>query len=669
MFRGLLAGRTGVVLAAILVWTGSACRVQGQASDNRQTETVRLQLKWGHQFQFAGYYAAVAKGYYREAGLDVELVEGAADRPVVDSVVGGRAEYGIGTSALILAHSRGKPVVALAPIFQHSPLVLLARGGGAIETLLDLHGRTVAIEGDSAEILAYLKQEGMDLTEIILVDNAFGITDLLEGRVDAISAYSTNEPFVLKQQGADYRMFSPRSGGVDFYGDILFTTRDEVHRHPDRVKRMLAASIKGWEYALDHTEEVIELILTEYSQRHSREHLEFEAHATRRLILPSVVELGHTNPGRWRHIADTYAAMDMLVPDYDLDGFIYEPDRFARRGRFYGLVLGGVLLALVVASLWLRYFRLNRSLRAEVAERRSAQDRLQQSEERYRLLVEKAPFPVILSRADDGSVLYVNSRAEQVFAISESEVAGKPVADFYAEEKDRDRLLKLLDSQGYVRDFEARVRTNGGNEFWASVNADYAWVDGNKVVFSALSDITARKDLEDELRQAAHYDSLTGLANRRRFFEAMEREMDRASRYGHPVCLMMMDLDHFKSINDQFGHQIGDDYLRAFADHCRRILRGSDMMGRIGGEEFTVLLPETPLEEAANTAGRLRQAVESLDIGDGKGIGTTVSIGVVCVQEGEGVHSAMGRADRAMYEAKQRGRNLVVACDEETHEH
>lgn len=142
--------------------------------------------------------------------------------------------------------------------------------------------------------------------------------------MDAISAYLTDELFELEEAGVDYLVFNPRAGGIDFYGDTLFTSRGYLEQHPQRVKQFVEASLAGWRYALEHPEEIVDLILSDYSTRHTREHLLFEAAATQRLIQPNIVEIGYVNPGRWRYIASVYADLGMMQPLSSLDGFLYE---------------------------------------------------------------------------------------------------------------------------------------------------------------------------------------------------------------------------------------------------------------------------------------------------------------------------------------------------------
>ena len=174
-------------------------------------------------------------------------------------------------------------------------------------------------------------------------------------------------------------------------------------------------------------------------------------------------------------------------------------------------------------------------------------------------------------------------------------------------------------------------------------------------------EIARRQELEDELRALASLDGLTGINNRRHFLELCEKELDRAQRYNHPLALMMMDVDHFKRINDSYGHAAGDEVLKQLAATCAANLRGPDILGRLGGEEFAVAMPECGIEAADHAAERLRRTLATIEVPSEQGTITfTISIGVVGRGNGEGLTSALERADKAMYAAKQGGRNRVV---------
>ena len=207
---------------------------------------VTLQLKWHHQFQFAGYYAAVARGYYREAGLEVRLLESSGTQMPEQAVLDGRADFGVSDSELLLLRADGKPVVALATVFQHSPLVLLASRTAGVQTVHDLVGRRVAMSRRKAEIAAYLASESIPESRITIIPQGRNMDALVTGEAAAIAAYVTDAPFRLRQAGVDCIELSPRAAGIDFYGDVLYTTEQQV-RGPSlarqRIPRSLAAGL------------------------------------------------------------------------------------------------------------------------------------------------------------------------------------------------------------------------------------------------------------------------------------------------------------------------------------------------------------------------------------------------------------------------------------------
>jgi diguanylate cyclase (GGDEF)-like protein len=172
--------------------------------------------------------------------------------------------------------------------------------------------------------------------------------------------------------------------------------------------------------------------------------------------------------------------------------------------------------------------------------------------------------------------------------------------------------------------------------------------------FSIHALVLQRERLQAQLAMMARTDALTGLPNRRAWDEALDRELARANRSGSPVCVALLDLDHFKEFNDRNGHPAGDTHLKEAAALWSSRLRSSDLMARYGGEEFSVLLTATDVSQAQDLVEMLRGCVPS---------GETVSAGIA---EWDGVESTdelLNRADRALYEAKRKGRNMTVSLD------
>src|SRR6478736_5999429 len=234
------------------------------ASAEVPNEHVVLQLPYSHQFQFAGVYAAMSQGYFKEHHLDVELRIGTRDRRPVAELESGRAQYAIGQSGALLDRLNGSPIVALAAIFQHSPFVLMMRADSGIATPADLIGRRLALSPTNryTEMRAMLLVEGLKPEQLTIVPDQWNKNELLSNEAEVISSYITDGPFEAGLHGMEVKMLRPYDYGVDFYGDFLLTSETELRQHPERARAMREAILRGWEYALAHREEVIEWIFT-----------------------------------------------------------------------------------------------------------------------------------------------------------------------------------------------------------------------------------------------------------------------------------------------------------------------------------------------------------------------------------------------------------------------
>ena len=291
-------------------------------------EKVSLQLKWFHQFQFAGYYAAKAQGYFAEEGLEVEIRPLDPKRSVIEQVTSGVAEYGVGDSAIVTDYARGAPIVALAAIFQHSPLVFISLRGSGIASPHDMVGKRLMFDAkasDEGSLRAMLAEAGLTSGQFVQVPNSYKNEDLINGHVDAISAYMTSQLFYFHQHGIPINIINPQSYGLDFYGDLLFTSEQELNTHPGRAERFLRASLKGWQYALDHPEEIIQLIKRQYLNDASLERLRFEATRIHSMVAPEAVPIGMIDVGRFRRLTSIYAEQMLAPPlsDKQLDRFVY----------------------------------------------------------------------------------------------------------------------------------------------------------------------------------------------------------------------------------------------------------------------------------------------------------------------------------------------------------
>ena len=300
----------------------------GAARGTSAPRPIVLQLKWRHQFQFAGYYAAVRQGYYAQEGLDVELREGTPATPAIDEVTSGRAHFGISDVAVVRARMLGRPVVVVSALFQHSPFVLLTRRDRGLSVPADLAGRTVMLSGDEAEIQfrAVLRREGLPPDAFRVVPHTWQLDDLIDGRVDALSAYSTVEPYLLRARGVEPALIRPSDYGVDFYDDLLFTSEALATGAPDVVEAFRRASLRGWDYAMLHVDELADAIAAMpgvAARGRTLALLRAEAEEMRRLMELVLVPIGHVNPDRLERMARTYTeAIGQATPP-NLAGLVF----------------------------------------------------------------------------------------------------------------------------------------------------------------------------------------------------------------------------------------------------------------------------------------------------------------------------------------------------------
>ena len=627
------------------------------------TEVVDLQLRWHHQFQFAGYYAAVEKGFYKEEWLDVRIHAGDPTHQPVPEVLAGHAQYAEGNSEVLYQRLLGKPLVALAAIFQHSPSVLLTRRDSGIESVHDLMGKKVMLMNmtEDADFLSMFLNEDVSLSHVKVIPSSYDINDLISGKVDAFNSYTTNEPYFLKQHNVAYNIIDPSTYRIDFYSDILFTSEAELRDHPNRVEAMRRASLKGWRYAMDHPDEIITLLLEKYHVEKTREHLEFEAAEMRKLIFPNLIEIGHMNQGRWQHMADSFVNVGLIKPGYKLDGFIYDPGPKQAPAWVFPLLIAVLIILTVVSAITYYLQHLNRRLN-------KTQIILSESEERLRLALGAANQAWFDINVQTGAISVSPEYAKILGYEPDEFTSSLQVWETSIHPENRPRVMttyrKCL-ADGEPLAMEYRRQKKNGEWLWIrSIGKFTAWTPKHQPLrMSGIhTDITAQKAVELELVRQAHTDHLTGFNNRGHFMHQAELELRRVVRYGGTLSIFMMDVDHFKKINDTHGHKVGDLVLQKLAEICRDTLRMVDIIGRVGGEEFAILLPETTEQEAIRVAERLRQAIANakIPLGHGLPLSITVSIGITSLMsKDDNIDVLLSFADKALYAAKNAGRNRI----------
>lgn len=287
------------------------------------------------------------------------------------------------------------------------------------------------------------------------------------------------------------------------------------------------------------------------------------------------------------------------------------------------------------------------------------------SEERLQAILEQSPIGVSVSRRDDGKIIFVNTRFAELIGLTREDLIGRQARDYYLDRHQRERVIDRLRSFGSVTNMEVQFRRADGSSFWTLFTVNQAVIQGVQVNLAWIYDYTDRRNMEEALRDMASRDPLTGIYNRRSFMELARSQLARAHRFNEPMSVFVLDVDHFKRINDSYGHATGDDALRMVAGGCQAILREYDILGRLGGEEFVVVLPGATAEESRVVAERVRRHLSRMAIPGPEGrFHLTSSIGISTLDSAyDTLEKAIHRADLALYRAKREGRNRVVVYE------
>ena len=286
------------------------------ASESNQK--VTLYLDWLNQFQFAGYYMAKENGYYNDLDLDVNIIEYSKDanNDITQKVIKDEAVYGIGKSSLIIDKFAGNDIILLSSIFQNSPMALISLSSSNIKTPKDLINKKIMITNDAKEsvsIKSLLMSEGVNFQDLNTQNfSSNEINDLINGNIDAIACYLSNEPFILKQKNIDFNIIHPNNYNFDFYEGILFTSQKELKNNPIRAQNFNQASIKGWEYAFNNIEKTAKIIYEKYNtQNKSLESLIFEGEVLKKLSKIDENLLGNINPRTIDEIKRIYSLLNL----------------------------------------------------------------------------------------------------------------------------------------------------------------------------------------------------------------------------------------------------------------------------------------------------------------------------------------------------------------------
>lgn len=311
-----------VVLVCIFFYIDLQKTEEPQNDVNLRSE-VSIRLKWLHQAQFAGFYFAEKAGLYNKENIDVTLLPGGPDFPAINLVVSGADDFGVvGADQLLTARSKGVPVVALAAIYKESPGVLFSLSDSNIKTLSDIKGKRVGVKyGTGIEMIyrAMLAQEGLSSKDVEEIPVKFDLSSFFSGDIDVWPGYAINEPIIAKEKGYEITLLFPSDYGVNIYADVLFTTEDMITKEPELVRKVVQATMQGWEQSLNKKEQAVTYTL-QYSDSLKRDHEQTMLEASERYIKPnSTTKIGEMNKETWEHIQKLLVGSGLIDAPIDVE--------------------------------------------------------------------------------------------------------------------------------------------------------------------------------------------------------------------------------------------------------------------------------------------------------------------------------------------------------------
>jgi len=309
----------------VLILVISGCT---QNIKENELQEITVKLKWLHQAQFAGNYVAVEKGFYANEKLKVNLGPFSFEDPTIDSVVNGTAVFGItGADELILARSKGLTLKAFAVIYKINPVCAYSLKESGITNPLDFIGKNIGLErGTNVEILYYAMMGKLDInrSQINELTTGYDATELLNGITDVSTGYLINEPHQVIEAGYEVNTILMADYGVNMYADVLFATEDTINNNPELVEKFLRATLEGWQYAIDHNGEAIDIVL-EYVTNGSRSHEMYMLNSSIPLIQTGETPIGWMKKDEWMQVQDILLEQNITDAEINIEN-VYTMD-------------------------------------------------------------------------------------------------------------------------------------------------------------------------------------------------------------------------------------------------------------------------------------------------------------------------------------------------------
>ena len=294
---------------------------------SKELKPITIQLSWFDQFQFAGYYMAKEKGFYENLGLDVTIKPFEFGIDIPKEVSLGSIDFAVGRETLLLERKEEQKIVALYALFQATPLILLSTKESNIEKIEDFVGKRIMTTIDDASevsLKSMISSHNIKTEDLNFIKHTHNIEDLINKKVDVISAYISKSPFDLQKKGIEYNVFDPKKYGFDMYSDFLYTSEKLIHNDIETVDNFKKASLEGWAYAYSNISETADLIIEKYnSLKLTKEALVFEGKELKKLSYFKTSKLGEIKKEKIQRIYDLYNVMGLTKEVISVDDFVY----------------------------------------------------------------------------------------------------------------------------------------------------------------------------------------------------------------------------------------------------------------------------------------------------------------------------------------------------------
>jgi len=740
-------------------------------------DTVVLQLHWKHQFQYAGFYTAIKKGYYQDLGINLSIKEWNPQINKLENLRSDNIDFLISSSDMLGEVFKSNDLLIVASYLQKTPIALAVKPNLYFPS--DLKNKKImAIKDDIQSSVFYKmwKTSNIQVETLDIKPHSFNMESFINGKVDAVQIYMTDQPFELASKNIKFNIIDSNSYGIDFYDLMVLTTKKLALSNPQLVQNFKEATTKGWEYALKNKEEIVELILEKYNtQNKSKEELLFEAKRLENFILPQSYKIGELNKNKLQKIALLHLEMGNINKINNIQNFIFSYKNFDRNlnlteeEKMYLKKKNILNICTIPNNIFLEDKNFYKSIDIKIMEEIIKKLKINHkfiktktyeqsinytkngtcdvlsitryTKERDKILNINTPYvaqPLVMVSNND--VLFIEDFSKiknKTIAISNDDNSLEKIHKLYPNLKvievaSPEKALELLKRKeifgfvdmpivishyikqlGYL-DLKiiGSLKISSGismastkqepllsnilekslniipedyintliNEWYAikyEKGIDYTlisqitifailslilmWYWNRKIKHTNILLVKTQKELEEKnhkLEQISITDRLTNLFNRHKIDHVLDDAKARCDRYNETFGIIMLDIDHFKSVNDTYGHQVGDIVLIEIANILKSTVRKTDIIGRWGGEEFLIVCINSDLESTKVIAEKCRKAVDIFNFTTVKH--KTSSFGVSIYDKNKSIKETISQADNNLYRAKNSGRNKVV---------